>query len=110
MIGNDQINGLAGADVCSSDGHDIGSAGEVHLDYVTGRIEWISVRTGRFGLKESFVPLSRATVSRGRIEVPFTKDQVRNAPSIDVTGDLDQADVGKLSAHYGLAADGAAFA
>jgi hypothetical protein len=103
MIGNDQIGGLAGADVYSSDGDKIGSAGEVYLDYPTGRLEWISVRTGRFGLTESVVPLNQASVSHGRIAVPFTKDQVKGAPPIDLNGDLDQAEVDKLHAHYGLA-------
>jgi sporulation protein YlmC with PRC-barrel domain len=107
MIGNDQIDGPAGADVYSYDGDHIGRAGEVHLDYRTGRTEWVSVRTGRFGLKECFVPLSQATASPGRVEVPFTKDRVKSAPSVEVHGDLDQNEVDKLSAHYGLtAADG----
>jgi sporulation protein YlmC with PRC-barrel domain len=103
MIRNDQIGGLAGADVYSSDGDKIGTAGEVYLDYLTGRIEWISVRTGRFGLKESLVPLSEAAVVNDRIEIPFTKHQITASPPIDVDGDLGQAEVDELCAYYGLA-------
>jgi hypothetical protein len=40
-------------------------------------------------------------------EVPFTTDQVKGAPPIDVNGDLDQTEVDQMHAYYGLAmADG----
>jgi sporulation protein YlmC with PRC-barrel domain len=78
-----QYKRLFGMDVYESDGSKIGSTGEVYLDRQTGDPEWISVKTGLFGTKETLVPLEGATVSDDRIVVPFGKDQVKNAPRIE---------------------------
>jgi sporulation protein YlmC with PRC-barrel domain len=72
-----QYKRLFGMDVYESDGSKIGSTGEVYLDRQTGDPEWISVKTGLFGTKETLVPLEGATVSDDRIVVPFGKDQVK---------------------------------
>ncbi|HEX8632080.1 MAG TPA: PRC-barrel domain-containing protein, partial [Catenuloplanes sp.] len=96
MLNQNDISKLMGADVYDSDGSKIGTAGQVYLDDQTGSPEWVSVRTGLFGTKESFVPLSRATLSGDRIEVPFDKARVKDAPRIDADGDLSPAEEDEL--------------
>ena len=58
-------------------------AGQVHrtpvrtsatLDDRTGDPEWVSVRTGLFGMKETFVPLNQASQAQDGLTVPFDKD------------------------------------
>src|SRR4051794_34524780 len=95
-----------GASVYGKDGAKIGSAGQVYLDDESGAPEWVSVRTGLFGTKESFVPLSEATFSDDRIEVPFDKERVKDAPQIDPDGSLSRAEEDELYTYYGLAASG----
>jgi uncharacterized protein (TIGR02271 family) len=102
MITQNDIQRIFGADVYEADGTKIGSAGQVYLDDQTGAPEWVSVRTGLFGTKESFVPLDRAVLKDDRIEVPFDKDRVKNAPRIDPDGDLSPAEEDELYAYYGL--------
>jgi uncharacterized protein (TIGR02271 family) len=106
MITQNDVHQLMGADVYSSTGSKIGTAGQVYLDDQSGAPEWVSVRTGLFGMKESFLPLSEANLSGGRIEVPFDKDRVKGAPQIDADGDLSPAEEDALYTYYGLASAG----
>jgi uncharacterized protein (TIGR02271 family) len=55
-----------------------------------------------FGMKQSFVPLGEASVSGGKVRVPFSKDQVKDAPSVDPDGELSAEEEQRLYAHYGL--------
>ena len=106
MISQNDIGRLIGTDVYDTDGDRVGSAGQVYLDDETGAPEWVSVRTGLFGTKESFVPLQEATLTGDRLEVPFGKSQIKNAPRIDADGDLSPAEEDELYTYYGLASTG----
>ncbi|MEV6493252.1 PRC and DUF2382 domain-containing protein [Actinoplanes sp. NPDC051633] len=106
MITQNDIQRLSGTDVYTTDGDKIGSVGQVYLDDQSGAPEWVTVKTGLFGTKESFVPLDRATFNGDRIEVPFGKDKVKDAPSMDADGDLSPAEEDKLYTHYGLSSSG----
>jgi uncharacterized protein (TIGR02271 family) len=105
MISRDAVRKVYGTDVYSADGDKIGSAGQVYLDNRTGDPAWVSVRTGLFGKKESFVPLSEADLSDDRLQVPFGKDKVKNAPQIDQDGELSPADEDELYRYYGSTRD-----
>jgi uncharacterized protein (TIGR02271 family) len=102
MIDQQDINRMMGADVYGADGDKIGSAGQVYLDDSTGAPEWVSVRTGLFGTKESFVPLAQATFSGDRIDVPFSKERVKDAPRVDADGSLSPAEEQELFTYYGM--------
>ncbi len=106
MISQNDIGRLVGADVYDTDGDKVGSAGQVYLDDETGAPEWVSVRTGLFGTKESFVPLQDATLTGDRLEVPFGTSQIKNAPRIDADGDLSPAEEDELYTYYGVASTG----
>ncbi|MDN4175680.1 PRC and DUF2382 domain-containing protein [Nocardioides sp. SOB77] len=94
---------LIGLTAHAADGDKLGTVGQVFLDDQTGQAEFITVHTGLFGTKESFVPISSATLENDRLVVPFTKDQVKAAPSVDLdAGHLDQAEEDRLYAHYGM--------
>jgi uncharacterized protein (TIGR02271 family) len=106
MVSQTDLNRINGLDVYGTDGDKIGSAGQVYLDDASGDPEWVSVRTGLFGTKESFVPLRNATITGDRVEVPFGKDQVKGAPQVDADGDLSPAEEQELYTHYGLSFGG----
>ena len=91
-----------GRTVVGSDGERIGTLAEVYLDTATGQPEWAAVSTGLFGLKQSFVPITEATPSQGNVQVPYTKDQVTEAPGIDPHGELSSEEERTLYAHYGF--------
>ncbi|WP_127500405.1 PRC-barrel domain-containing protein [Actinoplanes solisilvae] len=102
MINQSDLQYINGADVYAAGGGKIGSAGQVYLDDRTGEPEWLSVRTGLAGTRESFVPLNRATLTDDRLEVPFDKDRVKNAPRVDTDGEIGPGEEDKLYTYYGL--------
>ncbi|RBY75516.1 photosystem reaction center subunit H [Geodermatophilus sp. TF02-6] len=102
MIGTDSISQVIGKDVHDPSGDKIGSASEVYLDDETGQPEWVTVRTGLFGTKESFVPLQGADLTGDGLRVSVTKDQVKDAPRIDTDGHLSPEEEQELYRYYGL--------
>ena len=111
MIDSNEIGQIADRTVYDSADDKIGKAGQVYLDDETGQPEWLTVNTGLFGTNESFVPLREASLTDDGVSVPYTKDQVKDAPNVDpdaghITPDEEQ----HLYEHYGLTQDSAATA
>src|SRR5689334_12545009 len=102
MIGTDTISRVIGQDVYDQSGEKIGSASEVYLDDETGQPEWVTVRTGLFGTKESFVPIRDADLTNDGVRVPVSKTQVKDAPKIDTDGHLSPQEEQELYRYYGL--------
>jgi uncharacterized protein (TIGR02271 family) len=102
MIGTDTISRVIGQDVYDESGDKIGSAAEVYLDDETGQPEWVTVRTGLFGTKESFVPLRDANLTDDGVRVPVSKSQVKDAPKVDTDGHLSPQEEEELYRYYGL--------
>jgi uncharacterized protein (TIGR02271 family) len=103
MITQNDIERIYDATVYTAGGEKIGSVGHVYLGDESGAPEWVTVKTGLFGTKETFVPLEPATLDGDRVEVPFGKDQVKDAPRIDADRDLSPAEEEELYTYYGLA-------
>src|SRR5215204_5339257 len=104
MIGTDTISRVIGQDVYDESGEKIGSASEVYLDDETGQPEWVTVRTGMFGTKESFVPIRNADLTDDGVRVPVSKTQVKDAPKIDTDGHLSPEEEQELYRYYGMGA------
>jgi uncharacterized protein (TIGR02271 family) len=104
MIGTETIARVIGKDVYDETGEKIGSAAEIYLDDESGQPEWVTVRTGLFGTKESFVPIRDADLTDDGVRVPVSKDQVKHAPKIDADGHLSPEEETELYRHYGLSA------
>ena len=102
MIGTDTISRVIGQDVYDQSGEKIGSAAEVYLDDETGQPEWVTVRTGLFGTRESFVPIRDADLTDDGVRVPVSKDRVKDAPKIDTDGHLSPQEEQELYRYYGL--------
>ncbi|CAA9274221.1 MAG: putative conserved domain protein [uncultured Blastococcus sp.] len=104
MIGTDTISRVIGQDVYDESGDKIGSAAEVYLDDETGQPEWVTVRTGMFGTKESFVPIRNADLVDNGVRVPVSKSKVKDAPKIDTDGHLSPQEEQELYRYYGMGA------
>lgn len=94
---------LMNREILGNDGSRIGDVKQVYLNDQSGVPEWVTVQTGWFGHRESFIPLAGATEAHGSLRVPYDKDTIKNAPRIDTDEHLDQKDVVALNQHYGLA-------
>jgi uncharacterized protein (TIGR02271 family) len=106
MIGTDTISRVIGQDVYDESGDKIGSASEVYLDDDSGQPEWVTVRTGLFGTKESFVPIRDADLTDNGVRVGVSKAKVKDAPKIDADGHLSPEEEQELYRYYGLGAGG----
>jgi uncharacterized protein (TIGR02271 family) len=91
-----------GRNAVDNDGGKIGSIDEIYLDAETGKPEWLAVKTGMFGSKVSFVPITEASESNGDVRLPYSKDQVKDAPTAEAGGELSQEEEASLYSHYGL--------
>jgi uncharacterized protein (TIGR02271 family) len=98
---------LVGLTAYDRTGEKIGSVERVYLDDATGRADWVTVKTGLFGMKESFVPLAGASRTEDQLKVNYTKEAVKDAPRVDADQHLDQTEKQELYQHYGLTAPAA---
>jgi uncharacterized protein (TIGR02271 family) len=102
MLGVTDATQIEGADVVDESGDKIGSVSDIYLDDETNQPEFALVTSGLFGTKHHFVPLRDAELSGDQLRVPYGKDQVKNAPSIDADGQLSQEEEQDLYSYYGL--------
>lgn len=104
MITRDQIPAVLDHPVYDGTGAKIGEAKHVFLDDATGRPEWVSVKTGLFGSSETFVPIRDASLVEDHLEVPYTKDKVKDAPDVvvDSGGHLSREEEHRLYEYYGV--------
>jgi uncharacterized protein (TIGR02271 family) len=91
------------ADVIDPSGDKIGSVGQIFIDEDSGQPAWVTVKTGLFGMSESFVPLADATSDGSNIRVSYDKDTVKDAPRIDdEDGRISHSQEDELYRYYGL--------
>jgi uncharacterized protein (TIGR02271 family) len=101
MITIEQLETLRGMEVYDADGSKIGAVEEVFVDEQTQEPEWIGLGTGFFGSKRVLVPAQTAKPGDDSVSVPYSKNQVKDAP--DIAGDyVDQGTEAALYSHYGL--------
>jgi uncharacterized protein (TIGR02271 family) len=90
-----------GAPVYDSVGEKIGKVDEIYYDYETNEPEWIGLGTGFFGTKRVLVPVQGASVEGDGVTVPYSKDQVKDAPDID-SDEISYENERDLYAYYSL--------
>jgi uncharacterized protein (TIGR02271 family) len=102
MLRDDQIQGLIGGTAVDEQGDKVGKIGMVYLDDQSGKPEWATVNTGFFGTSESFVPLAQATAEGDTLRLPYSKDKIKDAPTVDADRHLDAEQERELYSYYGL--------
>ena len=98
--GMDDFNNWRGKAVLDREGSKVGSLSDLYVDDKTGRPTWATVKTGLFGNKENFFPVSLAQVKEDEILVDATEDQIKNAPKIDTDSVLEPAEERELYDYY----------
>jgi hypothetical protein len=94
-----------GRTVVDRDGDKIGKFDELYLDD-SDNPAWAAVTTGLFGMRQTFVPLSEARPEGDVLKVPFGKDLVKDAPSVDPDAQLSPEEEDVLYRHYGVRGGG----
>ena len=98
----DTVRSWQGRTMVDPAGDKLGTIAGIYLDDDTGQPEWATVTTGLFGSKQTFVPLTEAQAMGDSVQVPYDKDQVTDAHSMEADGQLSQDDEAELYRHYGL--------
>ena len=98
----EEVRGWSGRVMIDRDGNRLGEITDIYLDRETDRPEWAVVRTGLFGLRSSFVPLTEAREVSDQIQVPHERTLVKDAPNIEADGQLSEAEEAELYRHYSL--------
>ncbi|GAA0941870.1 PRC and DUF2382 domain-containing protein [Kribbella koreensis] len=102
MSTTQELERAMGQDVYDVEGHKVGTASHLYASDVSGAPEWVTVKTGLFGGKESFVPLTGAHTEQDGLHVGAHKDVIKDAPRIDDNGHLTEAEAAELYRHYNL--------
>jgi PRC-barrel domain len=88
--------------IVDRDGGTVGSISEFYLDRETRYPTWALVNIGLFGARQMFVPLLGATEISDGLQVPYEKGHIKDAPRIDLHGELTPDEEATLFAHYGI--------
>jgi ferritin-like metal-binding protein YciE len=100
--GESAIAEWRGRGAVTSEGERIGLIDEIYADADTGKPEWLAVKTGMFGTKVSLIPIAEASESDGDVRVPYSTEQVKDAPTVEADTGLSQEEEAGLYRHYGL--------
>lgn len=101
----DELARMYHANVIDETGEKVGGVGQIYLDDQSERPTWATVKTGLFGTRETFVPLAGASTQGDDLRVPYTKDFIKDAPSVDADGHISPEEEAELYRYYRL--DGA---
>jgi uncharacterized protein (TIGR02271 family) len=83
-------------------GDKLGTIDTIYIDDETGQPEWATVTSGLFTAKTAFVPLTQAQDIGDSVQVPYDKQLVKDAPTMQADGSLSQDEEAELYRHYGL--------
>src|SRR3954454_19804702 len=101
-MSTESVAQLRGSNVLDATGDKVGTVEEIYLDQESGQPEWALVKTGMFGTKSTFVPLSGATPQDDTLRVQYEKSQITDAPKIEPDQQLSQSEERELYQHYGM--------
>ncbi len=90
-----------GAKAVDVNGDKVGSVDDVYLDRGSEQPEWVTVNTGLFGTRTTFVPINDAQLIDGEVRLGYAKDQIKDAPNVDADGALSRDEEQALYEHYG---------
>jgi uncharacterized protein (TIGR02271 family) len=103
MFTDEEVRSLPDATAYDQAGQKIGRVATIYQDQATGEPEWLTVKTGLFGMKESFVPLALARQrGAGEVELAASKDTITGAPQVDPDAELTKSEEEQLFRYYGL--------
>lgn len=102
MISRDQLGALQGKTLLGAGGGKLGRIDALYADRTDGEPTFATVHTGLFGAKTHFVPLAQAEVRGDDVVVPYDKDLIGSAPSLDPDAELTPEEEERLYDHYGV--------
>lgn len=96
------VNAILSSTAYDADGDKVGKVEQVFLDDNSGEPTFLTVNTGLFGAKESFVPVKDARQDGDRVVLPYQKDVIKDAPKVDADQHLSPQEEEELYRYYEL--------
>lgn len=100
MITKNDIETLPGTSVIDSDGAKVGDVGQVYVSDDGSEPLFVTVKTGLFGTKQSFIPVQGATMTQDGLQVGFDKQVIKDAPRIDADQQISEDEQSTLFDYY----------
>jgi stress response protein YsnF len=97
----DEVRSWRGSKVTDRDGQKVGTIEDVYLDRQSGEPQWAAIKTGLLGSKVSFAPLEGVVRDGNELVVPYAKDTIKDAPSVEDDGELTPGEERRLFEYYG---------
>ena len=82
-------------------GSGVGSVKAVFCDTDSGDPAWVVAKLGRFG-KTVAIPFRDCAAGAGHLWVPYGRDELREAPSVDALNPLTREQELAVAEHYGI--------
>ena len=103
MIPAENVRDWRGRPVVDHDGARIGDLEAVYVDTTDDEPAYATVKVGGLFARSrlAFVPLAGAVVTPDHLKVAFSRQLVRDAPTIDPDGELLAEDEPAVFHHYG---------
>ena len=99
-----RMSAIKGADVCDRDGDKIGTVQDLYLDANHEYVRYLEVKTGWTGRSAGIVPIDDADFREDDgdtvIVVPYTKEQIRQAPTLGDDDELTPDREQEIYRHY----------
>jgi uncharacterized protein YrrD len=103
MIMHRNIADWHGKPLVDRDGEKIGKLEDVYVDVETDEPMFGTIKEGLIDRHLTFVPLGGITIGPDNVQLAMAKEQVKDAPNIELEGDeLSQAEESTLYHHYQL--------
>jgi PRC-barrel domain len=93
---------LAGLYVIDSSNVQLGVVESVYADIRSGQPQWAAVRSGLFGTDVSLIPLAKAECDESSLRIPYSVQQVRDAPHRASGTGMSHKEEANLFRHYGI--------
>ncbi len=94
-----------GAKLDEVGGASVGRLEDVYVDADDGGPTWVIVKVGRFG-RFSAVPFDHVAGAAGRVWVPYSREELRGAPTLEPGRPLTREQELELCEHFGLSRSG----
>lgn len=100
MISKAELQELPGSSVIDNAGERIGDVVQVYVSDESADPLFVTVKTGLFGTKESFVPLEGATFTDEGLRVMYAQSLIKDAPRIEADQHLSDDDQASILDYY----------
>lgn len=102
MADQREIKVLFDATAYDKNGDKLGSIKEIYVDDQDGQPTFVEVGHGLFGMSSSLVPVRGGRLENDELHLAFSKDRIKDAPSLDADRNLSSQQQEELYRHYGV--------